>query len=214
MRFNSQNPFYGAVGESIDLMQSRNLVRIMSLVFLVTVFKEYLQRVLTITFKKRPEALKSCQKNLSYEELVILNDISKVRETIIEKETAIVNEDIEIIRGYIQKKFGLDISKIMTAEVAQKLGKLSSALFNVNKPYEWTNFKERFYRRNLIIHNSGIPNKVYRQKTGYDGDYEALRVSKEYLDESIALFWVLAFNIGLAFEEKIDDNNKASDEKT
>ncbi len=186
----------------------------MSLVFLVTVFKEYLQRVLTITFKKRPEALKSCQKNLSYEELVILNDISKVRETIIEKETAIVNEDIEIIRGYIQKKFGLDISKIMTAEVAQKLGKLSSALFNVNKPYEWTNFKERFYRRNLIIHNSGIPNKVYRQKTGYDGDYEALRVSKEYLDESIALFWVLAFNIGLAFEEKIDDNNKASDEKT
>ncbi len=182
-------------------MQSRDLVRFMSLVFLVTIFEEFLQKTLTISFRKRPEALKSCQKNLSYEELVKFKDISEVREGIIEKEKAIVNEDIEAIREYVQKKFGLDIS-IMSPEDGKKINKWALALFNTDKPFSWVDFKERFYRRNLIFHNSGIPNKIYRQKTGYQGNNEVLKVSKEYLDESLALFWELAFNIGLAFEEK------------
>ena len=153
LEFNTKNPFYKAVCESIDLMQSRDLVRVMSLVFLVTIFEEFLKKNLTISFRKRPEALRSCQKNLSYEELLKFNDILEAREGIIEKENAIVNEDIETISEYIQKKFGIDIA-IISHEDGQKIHKHALTLLKIDKPYNWSDFKERFYRRNLIVHNS------------------------------------------------------------
>jgi len=204
-KFNTKNPFFKAVHESISLMQIGYLVRAMSLVFLIVIFEDFLQQILTISYRKKPEALRSCQKRLSYEELLKFGDISDVKEGIIEKETGIVNEDIETIREYVQKKFGIDIS-VLSSENRQKLHALASKIFKTNKPYNWVDFKERFYRRNVIIHNSGIPNKIYRQKTGYQGNNEELNVSTEYLNESLALFWELGFNIGLTFEEKMKDS--------
>ena len=47
---------------------------------------------------------------------------------------------------------------------------------------------ERFYRRNIIIHNNGIVNEKYREKTGYKGKDEILDVSEEYLNKSLKLF--------------------------
>lgn len=209
-KVNIKNPFFKAVHESMDLMHFGFLVRDMSLVFLITIFEDFLQKILTISFRKRPEALRSCQKRLTYEDLLKFGDISEVRERIIEKETAIVNEDIEIIREYVQKKFGIDIS-ILSFEDSQKIHALALEIFEKDKPYNWVDFKERFYRRNVIIHNSGIPNKIYRQKTGYQGNNEALRVSTNYLNDSLVLFWELAFNIGLTFEEKMKDSKAETD---
>jgi len=203
-KVNIKNPFFKAVHESMDLMQFGFLVRAMNLVFLITIFEDFLQKILTISFRKRPEALRSCQKRLTYEDLLKFGDISEVKERIIEKETAIVNEDIETIREYVQKKFGIDIS-ILSSEDSQKIHALALRIFDNDKSYNWVDFKERFYRRNLIIHNSGIPNKIYRRKTGYQGKNEKLRVSTDYLNESLVLFWELAFNIGLTFEEKMKD---------
>ena len=34
----------------------------------------------------------------------------------------------------------------------------------ISEYVDWENFKERFYRRNILIHNSGMPNAQYRKK--------------------------------------------------
>lgn len=201
IKLNSKNPFFNAVNESIKLMQIGYLVRSMSLVFLVVIFEDFVQKILTINYRKKPEALRSCQKRLTYEELLKFQDFSDMKERIIEKETEIVNEDIETIREYVQKKFGIDIS-VPSFEDGEKLHAIASEIFQTRIPYRWVDFKERFYRRNVIIHNSGIPNKIYRQKTGYKGNNDELTVSTDYLNESLALFWEVGFNIGLTFEEK------------
>ena len=72
----------------------------------------------------------------------------------------------------------------------------------------WNEFKERFYRRNIIIHNSGKPNKLYRTKTGYDGEDERLTVSKVYLKDSIRLFKMMSDKIALTFKTKVAQKPK------
>ena len=203
LQFNSKNKFLRNMCESIDLMQSSELVRNMSLVYLIAVFENFLQRVLLISFRKKPETLRTCQKNLNYEELLKYSNIDEVREGIIEKEITMVNEDIEDIRKYIKKKFGIEISQFVEeSEKIQQYTKMKLGI-EISKAFSWNEFKERFYRRNLLIHNSGMPNKLYRQKTGYKGENVRLNVSMEYLIESISLFSQISMNTGLAFEEKM-----------
>jgi hypothetical protein len=204
-RFNTKNEFIKNMSESMNLMQGSNLIREMSLVYLVAVFENFLQKTLAFSFRKKHDALKTCQKNLSYEEILKFDDIDAIKEAVIEKEIMIVNEDIEVVREYIKKKFGIDISKIndeYTKEI-EDYTKRSLKLGSF-EPVNWNNFKERFYRRNIIIHNLGMPNKLYKQKTGYQGKNEALEVSMEYLLESINIFCQIGMNIGLAFEDKME----------
>lgn len=203
LQFNSKNKFLRNMCESIDLMQSSDLVRNMSLVYLIAVFENFIQRVLLISFRKRPEILRTCQKNLNYEELLKFNNMDEVKEGIIEKEIMVVNGDIEELREYIKKRFGIEISEFVEdREKIQQFIKLKIGI-ETAKAFDWNEFKERFYRRNLLIHNSGMPNKLYRQKTGYKGKNEQLKVSMEYLIESMSLFSQISMNIGLAFEEKM-----------
>ena len=129
--------------------------------------------------------------------------MDEVREGIIEKEILVVNEDIEDIRKYVQKRFGIEISEFV--EDSERIRQFLKMRFGMemSKVFNWNEFKERFYRRNFLIHNSGMPNKLYRQKTGYNGENERLTVSMKYLIESISLFSQISMNIGLAFEEKL-----------
>jgi hypothetical protein len=97
---------------------------------------------------------------------VKFKDIAYARQHIIEKETSyILSLDIEEMGKYIEQKFSIEI-------------------FHFN---EWTKFKERFYRRNILIHNSGMINHYYRLKAGYRGKCRQMIVSKQYLDESIGI---------------------------
>lgn len=176
----SMNKFMKVARKSI----TRKIPRIigdMSLVYLVAVFENFLKRILVDSFSKKPEALITCQKSLNYEDILKLNDLNEIKESIIEKETAaIVNEDIGEISKYFKQRFSLDISSFP----------------------QWTEFKERFYRRNVIVHNSGKPNERYRLKTGYKGKTRRLRVTKEYINESIVLFEAMAEQINSS-ERKI-----------
>lgn len=67
---------------------------------------------------------------------------------------------------------------------------------------EWTKFKERFYRRIFLVHNSGMVNRYYRLKAGYRGKCRQMVVSKRYLDESIDIFGKVAVVIFAMFDEK------------
>lgn len=208
IQFNTNKKFLKNMQESINLMQGSHLVRDMSLVYLIAVFENFLQNVLTISFRKKPETLKTCQKNLNYEELLKFNDMNAIKEGIIEKETMIVNEDIEVIREYFKKKFSIDISKFKDEDIEEIQAFTKRRLgIDISKAFDWHNFKERFYRRNVIIHNLGIPNKLYRQKTGYKGGNEVLKVSMEYLIESLSLFSQISMQIGIAFEEKMKNKD-------
>lgn len=101
---------------------------------------------------------------------------------IINKESqAIIREDIDKINQIFNNRYEIiDLS---------------------NTP-EWKKFKERFYRRNLIIHHMSYVDDTYRIKTGYDGNEHQLNIDDKYLAESLSLFARYAHILYHAFEDK------------
>jgi hypothetical protein len=158
-------------------------IREMGLVFLIVEFENYLKENLNLVFTKEPNMLASSKKTITLEELVKSKDLDSVRKKLVEKEiNEIINQDIVDINEYFIKKIGIDLSEQIP----------------------WNDFKERFYRRNLIIHNSGLPNNIYREKTGYSQETKHLDISKEYLEESITLFSAVSLNLTASMMSKFE----------
>lgn len=166
----------------LELSPNFNMfIRDMSLVYLIAGFESYLKNIIEISIKKKPEILISSHKTIEYSELLKLNNLNEAKQNLIEKESnTAINQDIELVNKYLKDKFKLDVS--------QKT--------------DWKKFKERFYRRNVLLHNSGHINKLYRMKTGYEGKDTRLTVSQEYLKESLLLFEMLSLEISAYFYNK------------
>lgn len=118
------------------------------------------------------------------EELVKFKDIVNARQHVISKEiSSVLSLDMEEISKYIEQKFRIDICHFD----------------------DWTKFKERFCRRNILIHNSGMVNRQYGLKTGYHGKLRQMIVSEQYLDESINIFEKMASLIFASFCNKFHE---------
>jgi hypothetical protein len=160
------------------------LIREMCLVYMITVFESFLENVLKITFEKCPECLSS-SKSITFEEVVAnLKSNKEILNALIEKETdEVLRYDIEKIDNYFHKKFNIRISGYVP---------------------DWNEFKERFYRRNILLHNLGIVNEEYSRKTGYKGEEKRLTVSEDYLEKSFQLFRLMSQKIFGAFYRKFE----------
>lgn len=142
-------------------------VREMGIVYMIAKFEDFVSNVLTAIFAYKPDLMKFSKKNISYEELFNYTTVESLRKMIIEKEVrTLINETIDDINDYFIERFSFDLRK-------QK---------------DWDEFKEIFYRRNIIIHNNGYPNDLYRKKTGYQGPNELLEVDEKYLKKTIRIF--------------------------
>lgn len=153
----------------------------MSLVYLVSMFEEFLKSTLRNIFMEKAESLKSMKKSISYEEIFDCKNMQELKDRVIDKEIdAIINEGIEEIEDYLKERFDLELGK----------------------NNDWKAFKERFYRRNIVIHNNAFPNEKYREKTGYDGEQVRLSIDREYLTKSIELFRIYSKIIRDSFVSK------------
>lgn len=158
-----------------------NFIRDMSLVYLVAEFESYLQDVLRITLEKEPEILMTSKKSITYEDFFKMKDIDQGKKEIIEKELlSLFNQGIDGVEEYVEQKFNVKLPALP----------------------DWKRFKERFYRRNIIVHNSGIVNKIYRSKTGYKGKDIKLQVTEKYLEKSIEMFELTCSKVARLFYEK------------
>ena len=156
----------------------------MSLIYLATELESFLKNVLILSFRYKPEILATCQKSISYEELVKYSTIDAARKDVMEKEVAaLLYRDIEDISKYFEQKFNIDLSELT----------------------EWKKFKELLYRRNIIVHNSGVVNQIYRSKTGYKGKKTVLDVSYRYLNNSVTLCDKFAMNLTQHVAQKFSE---------
>jgi hypothetical protein len=172
------------VGKSVQSMQiySRfdGFIRNMSLVYLVSQFENYLQRVLITSYQKHPEAV-GLDKSVTLGQLLASQDIEAGKNLIIEREAAdVLRKDPDELAQYIAGKWGIQISDIA----------------------HWNEFKERFYRRHCVVHNDGDADDNYRRKTGNTAISGHLTVDQTYLTDSIALFSDMAKSINGGFSEK------------
>ena len=155
----------------------RPFVLEMGLIFLITKFEEFLQTQLKLIYQKHPEMLKN--KGIVYGETIGKSDQDLLEEVIEKQVKDVIGEDIDSIHHYFLKQTKLDLSK--------------------NK--KWVDFTERFYRRNTIIHNSGIPDKTYYEKTK-SNKKKLLIISESYFIKSLDLFGMFGHEMTDFFEKK------------
>jgi hypothetical protein len=117
--------------------------------------------------------------------LLDYRDIEGAKKAVIDKEAAsIMRSDIEEVADSIRKKWSIVISESR----------------------RWKEFKERFYRRHMIIHNNGEADNNYRLKTGNANAKGLLEVTQDYLTESIDIFSEISRLIADKFHEKLDSS--------
>jgi hypothetical protein len=165
-----------------------DLIRNMALVYVIAEFEAFLGNILRTTFDKCPSCLSSSKRTLNNEEIVSKNqNIGKIVNALIEKEVdEVLRKDIQDIDNYFIERFKIGLSEHAS---------------------NWVELKERFYRRNIILHNSRLVNAEYRRKTGYKGRTKEMDVSEKYLRESIVAFKLLSLKIIGEFHKKFAKSN-------
>ena len=157
----------------------------MILVYLVIVFEEYITNILTALFRRRPSILKSSKKSITYEEAFKHRNLSELL-------TAIGRVEVESRTGSDIEDFGKYLRDMFNFEIMDR--------------QDWKQFKEYFYRRNIIVHNSGYPDSLYFEKTGYkvpkNGVVDWLEVDKNYLHGALNMFETYSDEIRQLFYNK------------
>lgn len=157
------------VGEHVRFVQYNHhiefFIKEMALVYLITQFENFLKDLLLTGLKKKPEIFIS-DKLTETKHLFTVNTLEEAQKIVVDEILDdLMRKDIEKINKFLKEKFKLELSKLK----------------------DWKKFTERFYRRNVIIHNDGYPNDIYREKTGLNKKYR-LFVTDSYFKETLNLF--------------------------
>lgn len=150
------------------------ILRETSLIFLITVFEQFLEHILRLYFESHLDSVKS-EKPFTVTEILNHKDMNSLLKKIIEKEVdVIISKDIEKVNDDLGK-FHLDLR---------------------NYPTEWIAFTECFYRRHVIVHNYGIPDEKYILKTKYQGSaLYRLTTDSNYISNAFDIFTKIALII-------------------
>jgi len=161
--------------------QYKEFIRKMALIKLVSDFENFLKKVIKACYKKQIKCLNNSERSMFIKDIINFSNIDDLKNQIIDSETTkLFYKDIEEINKYLKLKFNLDLSK------------------NRN----WNKFKEIYYGRNILVHNNGIVNDIYRSKVK-NVKIKYLSVNKTYLEKSISIFKSISKSITKQLENKI-----------
>lgn len=165
---------------------SATTINKMILIHLIIQFETFIKKTLDLVYHINPKFLKS-KKTLEFNDLIDVDDKHEILHLMIDKQIDdLLHQDIEKISDYFEEKTGLKFSD-----------------------YEkWNDCKERFYRRNIVTHNDGVPNEIYWSKTNITPQDVVLKVDDNYLVESFVFFRSFAHHITDYFEIKFGTKQK------
>jgi len=153
----------------------------MSLVYLISKFEGFLAKNLEILFTRIPDTIIRKNKNASFEIIFKSKNLDEIIDRVIGDEISkIFRKDIEDINDDYKEFAKLDLSKEI----------------------DWTQLKEFFYRRNIILHNNGKTNLIYKEKTGSTANKVQLSVDEDYLLKAIDLFEKYSNIVATHFKNK------------
>lgn len=165
------------------LPRSKSFVNEMALIYLVAIFHAYITEIMHTVFKYHRSLLKSAKSDFSYSDIINQNN-----ETMFEK-------------------LSHDYTKEIVNRGTKNLAKKFKFIFDFSLPAEdWEEFIERFERRNILIHNEGIPNEQYKKRFPQYASLRKLEITNEYLLKSFKLFERYVMRINNFFWKKYGES--------
>lgn len=131
----------------------------MALAYLISHLEAFIKGYMLQVLILHPRMLRSSN-TLTFEEAANFTSIAALRAGMAEKEVESLGYgSIDDIAQYFKKKINISLSDFQS----------------------WEQLREAVYRRNLIVHNQGFVNEVYRKKVSYRGKSTKLLTSMEYV---------------------------------
>jgi hypothetical protein len=125
-------------------IKSKTFLAEMALCYIVSYQEAFAKDYLEELLCGRPELLKS-SKSLPYEDALRFRSIKTLRRHLARCETDVIGHgSVDDLAAYLQRKFKIQ----------------------VQQEAFWSSVREASYRRNLIVHNRGVVNEIYRSKIG------------------------------------------------
>lgn len=176
-----------------SLLQQPDILSESVLIMLMVKYEDSISRLFRYLIDKFPQAFLS-DKSITYSELMGMeSNIDEIKEKFISKEIdQIMSQPISCWYESFKRK---QKAKFLFAD----------DLF--------VNFKEVYYRRNLVVHNQGIINDIYLSniKNTSAKQGEKLRVDKDYLEKAFSLTRLILLDTFFGFI-KIEEDKEQKDE--
>lgn len=140
-------------------MKQRRFFAEMALVYLVTRLEAFLKDYFTEYLLQDARRLRSGN-TLTYEQALSFSSMAALRRALADREAERLGYgSIDDVAQGMEKRFNVRLSEFPN----------------------WKEIREIVYRRNLLVHNKGKVNDVYRSKVGYRGKDATLEVNADYL---------------------------------
>jgi len=165
-----------------------------SLISLVSSVEWFLAQLIHKHYKENPGIVGSKEKQFSLDELAAFDTVDDAKNYLIEKTVE------SVLRGSIQDWIEFLRSKL----------KLSMGYLDAHKNY----IIEVTQRRNLLVHNGGVVNRIYLSNLprNYDSPPEIgenIQISSEYLTKAISIFERCFLLIAAELWKKVGADNEA-----
>lgn len=140
-------------------IKQRTFFSEMALVYLVSRLEAFLKDYLQAVLLQDPRRLRSSTQ-LTYEDALRFPSMPALRRALAEREAeALGYKSIDEVEKTLNKKFGVCLSQFSS----------------------WQAVRETVYRRNLLVHNRGVVNEIYRSTTGFRGKTKHLVTDMKYV---------------------------------
>ncbi len=140
--------------------RERGVLAEMTLSHLISYQEAFIKEHLRIVLISHGSILKSKKKQLTYEEICKFQSIKSLISHMAQKEVdGLGYGSVDDVAKYFENQFNLSFEKFPN----------------------WQILREAAYRRNLIVHSSGVTNDAYCDKTGYEKKDEYLKTDTDYV---------------------------------
>jgi hypothetical protein len=140
-------------------VKQRTFFAEMALVYLVSRLEAFLKDYLQAVFLQDPRRLRSSAQ-LTYEQALRYPSMPALRRALAEREAeALGYKSIDDVERALKERFGVRLSDFP----------------------KWQLVREVVYRRNLVVHNRGVVNDIYRSKIGFGGKKKHLGTDMKYV---------------------------------
>lgn len=147
------------ITQSIEPYQQQNFLAEMVLSYLMARQEAFIKDYLFVVLTHKRNALRS-NATVTYEELAAHKSVNSLWASLAQKEVdALGYGSIDDVATYFSKKFNIDLVAFEG----------------------WPTLREHSFRRNIIIHNKGRVNDVYRQKIGAAKKTGRVHTDMEYV---------------------------------
>lgn len=146
-------------------MKKRRFFAEMALVYLVTRLEAFLKDYLAEYLLQDARRLRSGT-TLTYEQAISFSSMAALRRALADREAERLGYgSIDDVAQGMEKRFNVRLSEFPS----------------------WKQIREIVYRRNLLVHNKGMVNDVYRSKVEYRGKAVSLEINADYLAAASSL---------------------------